>query len=196
MGCVVTSGKIAGQVVDQIRLDPGTDRMIVKSSLVSEEMKTGQTIMMKGYAGNISAHPPADVELEVGDQKTILTVALQGELNYDVLLGADFPHIWELGRQLLYTQTVHLVQTRVQTKAADVVQQRDQEVDENSKVVEKHWQLEDSGSDLEPEMDDDKNEESHPDSPSPDLQQKSASRSVKRVERCKYRDALTEELIQ
>ena len=112
-------------MVDQIRLDPGANRTIVKSSLVTEEMKTGQMIMMKGYTGYISAHPLADVELEVGDQKMILTVALQGELNYDVLLGADFPHIWELGRQLLYAQAVHLVQTRAQTKATDVVQQRD-----------------------------------------------------------------------
>ena len=76
MGRVVTSGKIAGQVVDQIRLDPGADRTIVKSSLVSEEMKTGQTIMMKGYTGNITAHPLADVEFEVRDKKTTLTVAL------------------------------------------------------------------------------------------------------------------------
>ena len=99
MGRVVTSGKIASQVVDQINLNPGADRTIVKSSFVSEEMKT---MMMKGYTGNVSAYPLAEVELEVGDQKTILTVAWQGELNYDVLLGADFPHIWELGRQLLY----------------------------------------------------------------------------------------------
>ena len=83
---MVTLGKIAGQVVDQICLDPGADTTIVKSSLVSEEMKTEQTIMMNGYTGNVSAHPLAEVELEVGDQKTILTLALQGDLNYDVSL--------------------------------------------------------------------------------------------------------------
>ena len=85
-------------------------------------MKTGQTIVMKGYTGNVSAHPLAEVELKVGDQETILTLALQGELKYDVLVGADFPHISELGLQLLYAQAVHLVQTRAQTKAANVVQ--------------------------------------------------------------------------
>ena len=62
MGHLMTSGKIAGQVVDQIRLDPGADRTIVKSSLASEEMMTGQTLMMKGYTGNVSAHPQAEVE--------------------------------------------------------------------------------------------------------------------------------------
>ena len=40
--------------------------------------------MMKGYTENVSAHPLAEVELEVGDQKMILTVALQGELKYDI----------------------------------------------------------------------------------------------------------------
>ena len=101
---VIIPGKVAGQDVSQILLDTGADRTMVKSCLVPETAKTGEVVL-------IESHPLAEVELEVAHRRVTLKVALEEHGKYDVLLGTDFPGLWELGRQLVNAQALQLVQT-------------------------------------------------------------------------------------
>ena len=59
----------------------------------------------------MESHPLAEVELEVAHRRVTLKVALEKHGKYDVLLDTDFPGLWELRRQLVNAQALHLVQT-------------------------------------------------------------------------------------
>ncbi len=88
---------------------------MVKSCLVPETAKTGEVVLLESYTGKVESHHLAEVELEVAHRRVTLKVALEEHGKYDVLLGTDFPGLWELGWQLVNAQALQLVQTRSQT---------------------------------------------------------------------------------
>ena len=53
----------------------------------------------------------AIAKIEVGWRSEEMEIAVQDDLMFDALIGADYPDIWELGKQLVHKELVNLAQT-------------------------------------------------------------------------------------
>ena len=90
-------GVVEGQFVNDIVLDTGCLRTLVRSDLVEEQnRKHGETVTIQCAHGDAVSYPLASVELEV--QGNVLTVeaAVSDKLPSSVLLGTDVPNLFEL----------------------------------------------------------------------------------------------------
>ena len=85
--------------------------------------------MVQGLAGNPVSTPMANATVAIDGVSIELKVAVM-ELGQDMLVGTDFPNIWQLGARRCNQLSVAAVITRAQTgmmeKEAESVQARNQ----------------------------------------------------------------------
>ena len=107
MGCAITFGdrsgiqthatKVIGQLVNDIVLDTGCSRTLVRSDLLREkDFSRGETITVQCAHGDVVTYPLARVELEVEGRALIVETAVSNTLPQSVLLRTDVPDLSEL----------------------------------------------------------------------------------------------------
>ena len=149
----------------------------------------------------MESHPLAEVELEVAHRRVTLKVALEEHGKYDVLLGTDFPGLWELGRQLVNAQALQLVQTRSQTVRNEGDRhQENMETDRESPIEDAtlEWSETETETDSEQESGPSEFSEEEPSTETelPDSKRKKHSRSAKRAERKAWREKGLEKVLR
>ena len=83
---------------------------------------------MKTINPGRESYPVAHVNIEVAGYKTDLEVCVHSDLSYDVLLGRNFPYLWEVGFCEVNVAVCHMVKTR---------QQQRKEIEENQTDIAK-----------------------------------------------------------
>ena len=87
---MVVSGWLAGCLSDQLRVDTGADRTVVRADFVPEAAYTGDVVGLDTWRGNdCSEHKLARLTIKVGDVEVQSTVAVVEQLDYPALLGSD-----------------------------------------------------------------------------------------------------------
>ena len=90
-------GVVEGQLVNDIVLDTGCSRTLVRSDLLGEEnLRQGKTITVQCAHGDVVTYPLASVELEVQGRALTVEAAVSDTLPQSVLLGTDVPDLSEL----------------------------------------------------------------------------------------------------
>ena len=109
-------GVVEGQFVNDIVLDTGCSRTLVRSDLVGEEnCKPGEKVTVQCAHGDIVTYPVASVELEVQGRVLTVEAAVSNQLPSSMLLGTDVPGLSEL-LQSKSVNTALMAVTRSQTK--------------------------------------------------------------------------------
>lgn len=93
---VACIGTVEGHPVDEIVLDTGCSRTLVRKDLVPGEKLTGGEISIRCAHGDIFVYPLADVQIEVGGRQFEVQAGVSEKLPVSVLLGTDVPHLAEL----------------------------------------------------------------------------------------------------
>ena len=87
---MVVSGWLAGCLSDQLRVDTGADRTVVRADFVPEAAYTGDVVGLDTWRGNdCSEHKLARLTIRVGKVEVQSTVAVVEQLDYPALLGSD-----------------------------------------------------------------------------------------------------------
>ena len=71
--------------------------MFVHSDWIKPEQMTAHWVQVETANPEEEHYPLAKVQLEVPGYKTTVEVGVHENLKYDILLGRDFPHLWEVG---------------------------------------------------------------------------------------------------
>ena len=109
-------GVVEGQFVNDIVLDTGCSRTLVRSDLVGEEnCKPGEKVTVPCTHGDIVTYPVASVELEVQGRVLTVEAAVSNQLPLSVLLGTDVPGLSVL-LQSKSVNTALMAMTHSQTK--------------------------------------------------------------------------------
>ena len=149
---VVMDGHIGETPISRILIDTGADRTIVRSNLVPEEARTGESVSLECLSHDVLLLPLAIAEVEVAGRTAELKVALTNDLAYNVVLGTNFPYIWDVGREELYKGAVAMVRTQAQTKANKEAEEADVQKDTDSGAQITSWN--DDEAQAEAEVDD------------------------------------------
>ena len=92
-------GVVEGQLVNDIVLDTGCSRTLVRSDLLREkDFSQEATVAVQCAHGDVVTYPLARVELEVEGQALTVEAAVSDTLPQSVLLGTDVPDLSELLR--------------------------------------------------------------------------------------------------
>ena len=67
----------------------------MSQALVDQASLTKKTVEVKTINPGCESYPVARVNIEVAGYKTDLEVCVHLDLSYGVLLGRDFPFLWE-----------------------------------------------------------------------------------------------------
>ena len=118
---VVVVGKVDGQKVSTVYLDPGSSKTFVKADWVCDSRLTGKNVEVSTVNPGQAVYPMARVEVEVAGYQTEIVVGVHEGLKYDVLLGRDFPYLWEVGFREVNLATCAIVKTRQVTKQESVL---------------------------------------------------------------------------
>ena len=90
-------GVVEGRHADNILLDTGCSRTLVRKELVPEEkILDGEAVAIRCAHDDTVLYPLAQVEVSVGGQALEVKVAVSDTLPMDVLLGTDVPELGEL----------------------------------------------------------------------------------------------------
>ena len=90
---VIVEGKVDGQKVSTVYLDPGSSKTFVKADWVSDSRLIGKNVEVFTVNPGQAVYPMARVEVEVAGYQTEIVVGVHEGLKYDVLLGRDFPYL-------------------------------------------------------------------------------------------------------
>ena len=87
----LVAGKLDGKSCKGMRLDTGADRTIVRRDKIHSRSMTAKTASFKPSKGQVYSLPLAWVEVELPGFSKRMLVAVQEDLDFDALLGCDFP---------------------------------------------------------------------------------------------------------
>ena len=120
------AGAVEGNNVQNILLDTGCSRSLVRKELVPPgKLLEGEAIAIQCAHGDTVLYPLAQVEVAVGGRSLEVTAAVSETLPMDVLLGTDVPELGMLlGQDIGKHAEAMAVTTRAQAK-----QQAEQEAD-------------------------------------------------------------------
>ena len=105
-------GLVGGQFVEDIVLDTGCSRTLVRGDLVSKEnLILGRAITVQCAHGDVVMYPVASVEIEIQGNTFTVEAGVSDKLPQSVLLGTDVPGLKEL---LKGEEKAHMVVTRSQ----------------------------------------------------------------------------------
>ena len=109
-------GVVEGQLVNDIVLDTGYSRTLVRSDLLREkDFSQEETVTVQCAHGDVVTYPLARVELEVEGRSLTVEAAVSDTLPQSVLLGTDVPDLSELLRTERLGKALMVV-TRGQTQ--------------------------------------------------------------------------------
>ena len=100
-GCVYRAGAVEGQAVEDVLLDTGCSRTLVRRDLVPENKRLDGSVAIRCAHGDTVEYPLATVDISIGDQKFTVEAGVADALPASVLLGTDIPTWWSC-----YTVTV------------------------------------------------------------------------------------------
>ena len=90
-------GMVKGQFANDIVLDTGCSKILVRCDLVGEKnCKPGEKATVRCTHGDIVTYPITSVELEVQGRALTVEAAVSDQLPLSVLLGTDVPDLSEL----------------------------------------------------------------------------------------------------
>ena len=127
-------GKINGTPVENMILDTGAAITVVSEEMLPPNTKNGRTVQLRGLKPDITEFDLADIQLELGDGKLSLEVAVapSGTLTYPVLIGRDVPGM-ELTMKLTSPpQEILPVMTRSAARKEREQQEADDKASEES----------------------------------------------------------------
>ena len=110
---VIVEGKVDGQKVSTVYLDPGSSKTFVKADWVCDSRLTRKNVQVSTVM--------VRVEVEVAGYQTEIVVRVHEGLKYDVLLGRDLPYLWEVGFREVNLATCAMVTTRQVTTQESVL---------------------------------------------------------------------------
>ena len=88
------AGFVEGQLVDDIVLDTGCSRPLVRSDFVKKErLSSEKSVTVQCAHGDAVEYPVATVEIRVQGRKVTVEVAVSDKLPHSVLLGTDVPEL-------------------------------------------------------------------------------------------------------
>ena len=94
------SGAVEGTAVDNILLDTGCSRTLMRQKLVPRrKMLEGEAVAIRGAHGDIVLYPLALVQMVVDGRDMEVKAAVSENLPMDVLLGTNVPDLPELLNQ-------------------------------------------------------------------------------------------------
>ena len=87
-------GFVEGQFVDDIVLDTGCSRTLVRSDLVGKErLNSEKSVTVQCAHGDAVEYPVATVEIRVQGRRVTVEAAVSDKLPHSVLLGTDVPEL-------------------------------------------------------------------------------------------------------
>ena len=87
-------GFVEGQFVDDIVLDTGFSRTLVRSDLVGKErLNSEKSVTVQCSHGDVVEYPVATVEIRVQGRRVTVEAAVSDKLPHSVLLGTDVPEL-------------------------------------------------------------------------------------------------------
>ena len=139
---VARSGTVEGTSVDNILLDTGCSRTLVRRDLVPEDrFLEGEAVTIRCAHGDTVLYPLARVTLEMDGRHIVTEAAVSETLPVAVLLGTDVPELPQLlGTELIATgeelvADAMAVSTRGQTKRRETEQKTQEEKDAASGAI-------------------------------------------------------------
>ena len=97
MGTVLRQGVVSGFLVNDLLLDTGCSKTIVRSDLVGEEQwLKGESTIIQCAHGDAIAYPLADIKLEIQGKPVLVNEAVSDTLPQSVLVGTDVPGMLEM----------------------------------------------------------------------------------------------------
>ena len=122
---MVVSGWLAGCEVDNLRVDTGADRTVVRQDFVPEDAYTGEVVRLDSWRGaQFSDHKIASIAIQVGSVEVIARVAVVEQLDCPSLLGSD------LGRPMT-KELMKMVVAQLDEESEEV---RDSEPDRSTRA--------------------------------------------------------------
>ena len=89
-------GKVEGQVADDILLDTGCSKTLVRRELVPREKILKEQVPIRCAHGDTVMYPLATIEMQLGGVAFTVEAAVSDRLPMSVLLGTDVPQLVEL----------------------------------------------------------------------------------------------------
>ena len=128
-GAITRSGLVEGSTVDDIVIDTGCSRTLVRSDLIPQARPWKGEIIVRCAHGDAVRYPTADVQISVGKCQMTVEAGVSDTLPASVLLGTDVPHLLELlvPKEDPRPEEALAVSTRARAKAQETeaaIQQR------------------------------------------------------------------------
>ena len=129
-------GVVEGQLVNDIVVDTGCSRTLVRSDLLGEKMFEGETVTIQCVHGNVVTYPLTRIELEVKGRALTVKAAVSDTLPQSVLLGTDVhvPDLSELLKAERHEKALMVV-SHSQTKRAEINQTEQAELKKIEEVT-------------------------------------------------------------
>ena len=87
---MIVKGCLAGKDVENLRVDTGAERTVVRKDLVPSSAYIGETVKLDSWRGaQCTEHDLAKILIKVGSVEVLSTVAVVEKLDCDALLGSD-----------------------------------------------------------------------------------------------------------
>lgn len=111
------AGAVEGNRAENILLDTGCSRTLVRQELVpKEKLLDGEAVAIRCAHGDTVLYPLAQVEVSVGGRTLEVRAAVSETLPMDVLLGTDVPELGKLLGMNVEQSDALAVTTRAQAK--------------------------------------------------------------------------------
>jgi len=122
---LIRSGRVEGTLVEDILLDTGCSRTIIREHLVPQDkIQSGHYVNIQCAHGDAVLYPTAKIELEVGGKAIQVEAALSPNLPSSVLLGTDVVELPQLLSQSgPAEEDCLMVTTHAQSKRAEAIPQ-------------------------------------------------------------------------
>ena len=145
---VSRKGTVEGVVVDDILLDTGSARTLVKEDLVPIWKLQKDEVAIRCAHGDIATYPLASVEIEVGGKRFVVEAAVSATLPVSVLLGRDVPELVKMVKTRCgsVTRGKRMEEVMVTTRAQKKEQEREAKAQKERERVDgarpsRLWQL-------------------------------------------------------
>ncbi|XP_064399260.1 uncharacterized protein LOC135345747 [Halichondria panicea] len=125
---VVKTGSVEGKKVDNILLDTGCSRTLIRKDLVPQhKLLHGEVVAIRCAHGDTVLYPLAEVDLEVEGYLIHVEAAISDTLPMPVLLGTDVPELTAILRGDPTTKKVVPQQALAVVTRASAIKQREEE---------------------------------------------------------------------
>ena len=118
-------------------MDPGSGQTIIREDKLRSPRWSGESVYLKGFQGASQAVPIARAKLLVGGVFRELDVAVIDHMDFEAILGRDFPQIWEIGCAIRRNNTMAITRSQSQPEEHSLTEE-EITVDEEESQTEEH----------------------------------------------------------